>query len=658
MRRSVFAPPFIALALLAGPATAYWPQWGGPTRDFVVARQDPLAWTEGEPAVLWRRPLGPGYSAIAVRGDRLFTMTRRGDEEVVLALAAKSGRTLWENAYLAPVAPGPTLDTSWGEGPNATPLVFGGRVYTFGFTAVLSCLDEETGDLVWRRGLAGEVGGKAPYFGHSASPMRHGDTVIVPAGGAMAFHLETGEPVWSNTDFEATYASPRLWRVGERTQLVVPAAGEIVGLDPEDGRLLWRHPHANSARTILSDALPGDDGVLFASAYFLGSIGLALGEDGESVQELWQTRRLQLAQSNAIRVDGVVYGFHNSILTAVDVASGEVLWRERGFERSNLLKVGEGFLLFDRLGKLSLVSLDRQGVTRHVEAQLLEGRSWTAPTLVGDWLYARNLESIVAVDLARPVPASMWTAAGASLGIGRVRPDIEAPPAFLEIRQRLMAAYRRGDGQGIEAAAGELEPWAESEPVGHLASYYLGFAAYQRALAAGQLALPFLRQAESHLNDALEADPGFADAHALQARIFPMYYRFDPRRAAVVGSLGDDHLDSALRFEPGNPRVLAIQALDLISSPAEYGGDPENGLAKLRRALDRFAEAADDPPTVYPEWGHASAWAWYAEALVEQRPGEKEAAEAAFRKALELAPDLRVAQEGLAALGGEEGADP
>ena len=129
-----------------------------------------------------------------------------------------------------------------------------------------------------------------------------------------------------------------------------------------------------------------------------------------------------------------------------------------------------------------------------------------------------------------------------------------------------------------------------------------------------------------------------------------MYYRFDRARATVVGSLGDDHLDSALRFEPDNPRVLAIQALDLIHSPAEYGGDPVAGLNVLRRALDRFAETADDAPTAYPEWGHASAWAWYGEALLEQRPEEKEAAIAAYRKALELAPDLASARAALAGL--------
>ena len=597
LRVALIAAAVIA-ALAAPPVRADWSQWGGPSRDFVVARgAASLGWSQGAPPILWRRPLGPGYSAVVSDGERLFTMTRRGDDEVVVALAADTGETVWEHAYPAPVADGPALDTSWGSGPNSTPLIVGKHLYTLGFTGILNCFDTASGTLVWRHDLAARQGAAPPYFGHSASPIRYRDLLIVPVAGALAFRLDSGAPVWQARGFTASYASPVLWRLPAGTQLVVPAAGEVVALDPDDGRLLWRHDHANRARTILSDAIPGDDRLLFVSAYFLGSVGLELAADGESVKEVWETSRLQLAQSNAIRADDVVYGFNNSVLVALDVTSGEVLWRERGFERANLIRVGERFLLFDRLGKLSLVSLSRQGVTGHAEAQLLEGRSWTAPTLIGECLYVRNLESIVAVDLSRSVDAPP---VAPTLP---VRPQVSAPAEFLAAHDRLMTAYRRGDVKALDAAGAQIESWRDDETLGHLAGYYLGFALYQRALLAGNLALPLLRRAETVLEEVARREPTFADAHALLAQIYPMYYRFDPGRATVVGSLGDDHLETALRFEPDNPRVLAVQALDLIHSPAEYGGDPEAGLVLLRRALDRFAETAGQPADRLPRVG-------------------------------------------------------
>lgn len=639
----------IAGPLAGAPASPDWHQWGGPGRDFAVpGGETPVGWPGEAPAVVWRRPLGPGYSAIVSAGGRLFTMTRRGGDEVVVALSPQDGRTLWEHAYPAPIEGGPALDTSWGEGPNGTPLVHQGRVFALGFTGVLSSLDAATGELVWRRDLRRQDDVAVPFFGLSTSPVRFGDTLIVIAGGALAVRLDDGEPVWRNRAFDASYASPRLWQTGADPQLVVPAAGEIVGLDPRDGRLLWRHEHANSQRTVLSDPLPGADRLLFASAYFLGSIALELAADGASVRELWQTRRLQLAQSNAHRVGDVVYGFHNSILVALDVRSGEVLWRSRDFERANLIRVGDRFLLFDRLGRLSVVSLGPEGAAIHAAAQILEGRSWTAPTLVGSRLYARNLESIVAVDLSRA------GGAGEAVADRPALPAISAPEAFLAARERLTTAHLRAEAAGMEAAAEELHRWTADPEIGHLALYYRGFAAYQQALLVGNAALPLLRVAETLLKQAARRQPGFADAHALLARVYPMYYRFDPRRAAVVGSLGDDHLETALRFEPDNPRVLAIQGLDLIHSPPEYGGDPEAGLVVLRRALDRFAEAAAEPPTAYPDWGHAAAWVWFGEALLERGAGEREEALAAFRKALELAPDLAAALSALDEASGAE----
>ena len=119
-------------AVAAGSVDA-WSQWGGPSRDFTVDGEGAaVAWSGGVPKILWKRPLGPGYSAIVGDGERLYTMTRRGGEEMILALAPDTGETAWESSYAAPVAGGPALDTTWGEGPNGTPLLVDGRLYALG----------------------------------------------------------------------------------------------------------------------------------------------------------------------------------------------------------------------------------------------------------------------------------------------------------------------------------------------------------------------------------------------------------------------------------------------------------------------------------------------------------------------------------------------
>ncbi len=102
-----------------------WPQWGGPSRDFTV-KSDKLAdsWPEDGPPELWSRPLGSGYSAIISDGDLIFTMYRPAidaEEEVVIAMRAATGETVWEDRYASAFATPPANPA----GPSSTPVLVG-----------------------------------------------------------------------------------------------------------------------------------------------------------------------------------------------------------------------------------------------------------------------------------------------------------------------------------------------------------------------------------------------------------------------------------------------------------------------------------------------------------------------------------------------------
>jgi outer membrane protein assembly factor BamB len=136
-----------ATALAQSPS---WPQWGGPQRDFKSPAAGLAAtWPATGPRRLWQRDLGEGYSAIAVEGGKLFTMCRKGEREVVIALDAATGKTVWEYAYDAPFWK--EQDMSNGPGPHATPLVTEAYVFGAGVTGKLHCLNKQTGKLVFHR---------------------------------------------------------------------------------------------------------------------------------------------------------------------------------------------------------------------------------------------------------------------------------------------------------------------------------------------------------------------------------------------------------------------------------------------------------------------------------------------------------------------------
>ena len=232
----------LLLVFAATPSFAAWPQWGGPDRNFTVKAHGLAdSWPDEGPKKLWSRKLGAGYSGIVSDGDLIYTMYRnepKDHEEKVVALDAKTGRTVWEHKNEARRRVDP--DERWGGlGPNATPLIVGERLYTVGSNALMHCFDKRDGKVLWKRDLAEELGAPFPNEGETgfcASPIDYQGKVIVavgrkeseeseeseespPASSLVAFDGATGREVWKSLGFEKAFASPILITLDAKDQL-------------------------------------------------------------------------------------------------------------------------------------------------------------------------------------------------------------------------------------------------------------------------------------------------------------------------------------------------------------------------------------------------------------------------------------------------------
>src|SRR6266542_4921175 len=186
----------IATAVLEAPRSGVsaagfdWTQWGGPTRNFMSdAKGLASVWPPGGPKKLWTRPLGEGHSSILVDGSRLYTMyrpasapsdTRRGPQEVVAALDAASGKTIWQFTYAAPTD---GLDFSQGVGPHGTPLIVNTRIFATSSRRELFALDKATGKQLWSHDFMKEYGAPSLCFGYRCSPMAYVSTVTATLRG-------------------------------------------------------------------------------------------------------------------------------------------------------------------------------------------------------------------------------------------------------------------------------------------------------------------------------------------------------------------------------------------------------------------------------------------------------------------------------------------
>jgi outer membrane protein assembly factor BamB len=402
-----------AYLLCAGLAAAGdWPQWLGPNRD--GASSETIAPWKETPKVLWRHPAGEGNSSPVVANGRVFVhaKVKDKDEEEVLAVDASTGKLLWQVIH-----PRSAFTSPYGNGPRGTPAVSGDRIYTFGITGVLRCLQASTGKQVWEVDTLTEFGAANPFFGMSCSPLVEGNHVLVNVGGkgasVVAFDKETGAVAWKNLDDRASYSSPIVFGQGKERQVVFLTQQGLVSLNPTDGSLFWRFGLVD--KLLESSTTPvrvGD--LLVASAITYGSVGLRLEtKDGKpSATQAWKNDALTCYFSTPVAVGQdylyLVTGtkppalFPQATLHCIEAKTGKELWHKSkvGKYHASLLRTGnEKLLMLEEGGNLVLLDPDPKEY-RELARSKICGETWAHPALANGRLYVRDAKEIICLRMA------------------------------------------------------------------------------------------------------------------------------------------------------------------------------------------------------------------------------------------------------------------
>ena len=410
-------PVLSALAFLlalgtGAPAQAQdWLQWGGPGRNFISDSKGLAdSWPASGPRRLWNRTLGEGHSTILAEKGKLYTMYRKGEQEVIVSLEADSGKTIWEYSYDAPTK---GMDYSEGFGPHSTPLISGDTLYAVGALGSFHALDKRTGKVLWSHELWRQMGGRKLDRGYACSPIEFKNTIILQVGGpgqaVVAFNKNDGSIAWKKQDFTVSFSSPLLIDVDGQQQLVVFGAEQIVGLDPNSGDLFWTYPHRTEYGLNISTPVWCDGNLLFCSSAYNGGsrvIRLTRKDGKTNAEEVWFNNKVRVHIGTIIRIGDYAYcasgDFGPSFFSAVSVKTGEVAWRERNFARASSLYADGKLILLDEDGSLILAAVSPQNLKVIARTQLLQHRAWTVPTLSGTKLYVRDRKTIMALDLGKP----------------------------------------------------------------------------------------------------------------------------------------------------------------------------------------------------------------------------------------------------------------
>ena len=382
-------------------------------------------WNAQPPKLLWKQPIGAGWSAFAIVGDYAVTQEQRGDQEMVVCYELKTGKVAWshaDNARWDPSGPG----ALGGVGPRATPTIHDGRVFTHGATGIFNCIEARTGELVWSHDTLKEFGAENISWGKADSPLIVDDNVVISVGGGndsslIAFNQETGDLAWSVGSRRSSYASPVLTELAGVRQIVVVNENFLTAHDAATGEVLWEHPWDGDSNGNASASQPvpvGGDRIFLSKGYGIQSQLLqvthvqAADEDEEkwSADIVWSKPVLRTKLGNIVVRDGIIYGIDDIDMDAAELETGKRRWKKRRrpeLGHGQIMLVGDKILIISESGELVLLAADPKKYRELAKLQAIEGITWNNLALSGPYLLVRNAEEAACFELPLVAPPAL-----------------------------------------------------------------------------------------------------------------------------------------------------------------------------------------------------------------------------------------------------------
>ncbi|MGV3772232.1 MAG: PQQ-binding-like beta-propeller repeat protein [Verrucomicrobiales bacterium] len=387
---------------------ADWPQWRGPDRSgHVSSSEGALNSLPSEPKLIWKVQVGDGLSSPVVQGGLVIHFDAVKGKETLHALGKGSGKTVWSaevDEYFH--------DSQGPDGPRSTPVINNDKVYAVSCRGKLVCLNLKDGKKIWSVDYAefgavfvGEKGNVpgASRHGNNGSPLIIGDRLYACAGGtngagAVCLNKNDGSLIWKSQNDQAAYAPPVLLEVAGSKQLVCFTAEGLIGLKPEDGKLLWRVPIKTAFARHVTTPVSYKD-VVVVSSHQAGTFGIKVSkkEDGFTAEPEWVKKETAMNFSSPIAVGQYLYGLGpNKNLICVDILTGEEKWSQTGYFQSSADKAHAGMLVIKNNvltltdgGMVVLFSAESDGFKELGQAQLA-AINWCNPAYSDGIIYLRD----------------------------------------------------------------------------------------------------------------------------------------------------------------------------------------------------------------------------------------------------------------------------
>jgi outer membrane protein assembly factor BamB len=387
-----------------------WPQWRGEKRDGHSTDKGLLKqWPKEGPKLLWTsKGIGGGFSSVSVAQQRIFTMGDGADSSYVYALNESDGKQVWTAKV------GRTEGGGGYPGPRCTPTVDRDIVVALGQYGDLVCLESKGGTENWRKNMQKDFAGRMMSgWGYSESPLVDGERVVVTPGGKegamVALDRKTGKELWRCKEFQdaAAYSAIVIADIAGVRQYVQLTGNSVVGVSPNDGRLLWQASRKGQT-AVVPTPIVHQDHVYVTSGYGVGCNLFKVSKSGDrfSAEEVYANKVMANHHGGVVRVGDHLYGYSDGKgWTCQEFKSGDAAWAERRGLGKGAISFADGHLyLRSESGRGTIALIEATPRAWTVKGQFdqpdrSQQQSWAHPVIANGRLYIRDQDVLLCYDV-------------------------------------------------------------------------------------------------------------------------------------------------------------------------------------------------------------------------------------------------------------------